>query len=395
MAGYQLKEVVSPLLEKQFLDVVDAIYTNHPLWVRPLNREIEVVFDKKKNKRFVGGNAIRWVLFDSQQNSCGRIAAFHDKFTSGNHQQPTGGMGFFECLDNQEAANTLLNAAKSWLQNQGMEAMDGPVNFGNRDYFWGCLKQGIHQPIFNMPYNPLYYNDLLTNFGFKTFFNQYTYQVPLDPEVMSPIIKYKAERLKRDNKFTFSFYDEKSGDKIATDFCRVFNKAWAHFPGVRPITVEEATIVFKSLKPIIDHRLIILAHHENRVIGFFIMVPDLNQIIGKYNGKFNWINKLRMMYDLKVQKKCNRVVGLIFGVLPEFQGKGIEAGLVIKFTENAKDKSFHYTDLEMNWIGDFNPTMMKLVEIIGGKIYKTHITYRYLFDRQRPFERSPILNLKK
>lgn len=86
------------------------------------------------------------------------------------------------------------------------------------------------------------------------------------------------------------------------------------------------------------------------------------------------------------------MIGLIFGVIPEFQGKGIEAGLVKQFEENAIQKDFPYTDMEMNWIGDFNPTMMKLVEMIGGRIYKTHVTYRYLFDRTLPFERAAILD---
>jgi hypothetical protein len=45
----------------------------------------------------------------------------------------------------------------------------------------------------------------------------------------------------------------------------------------------------------------------------------------------------------------------------------------------------------MNWIGDFNPRMLAVIRSIGARIYKTHVTYRYLFDRERPFERSPII----
>ncbi|OFY49882.1 MAG: hypothetical protein A2W85_17470 [Bacteroidetes bacterium GWF2_41_31] len=392
MSEYQLKEVSNPRLEKQFLDVVDLIYYNVPQWVRPLDGEIKKVFDVNKNKRFLQGNAIRWILFDSQQRLCGRIAAFFDEFTSSSHQQPTGGVGFFECINNQEAANVLFDQAKKWLQLQGMQAMDGPVNFGNRDFFWGCLKEGFHRPLFNMPFNPGYYNDLFTRYGFENYFNQYTYHVLISPESVSPIVHFKAERLKRDQKFTFSNYDKKSDHLIAAEFSEVFNKAWANFPGVRPISTGDATAIIHSLKPIIDPRLIILAHYQTQPIGFFIMIPDLNQIIGKFHGKMNWVNRLRLLYGLKVQKKCSRVIGLIFGVIPEFQGKGIEAGLVKQFEENATQKNFPYTDMEMNWIGDFNPTMMKLVELIGGRIYKTHVTYRYLFDRTLPFERAATLN---
>ncbi len=392
MKDYQLKEVAGPIDKKQFLDVVDSLYRNDPHYVRPLNSEVENVFDRRQNAKFSTGEACRWILLDKNRQPIGRIAAFYDQFTKESHTQPTGGIGFFECINDQQAANQLFEQAKEWLLLHGLEAMDGPVNFGNRDYFWGCLKEGLHQPIFNMPYNHLYYNDLFTNYGFQNYFNQYTYHLHLDPDKMNPILVYKAERLKRNPEFSFRNYSVKLEESIADEFSEVFNKAWARFPGVEPINPDQAKGLLKKLKPLLDERLIILAYHKNQPIGFFIMIPDINQIIGKFKGRFHMLNQAKLMYALKIQKKCTRVIGLIFGVIPEFQGKGIEAGLVMKFAGNAREKNFPYTDLEMNWIGDFNPIMMKLVEIIGGKIHKTHVTYRYLFDRSLPFERAPIVN---
>ena len=392
MKKYQLKEVSSSKEKKQFLDVVDSIYQHDNMWVRPLNSEIENLFNPLKNNRFLTGEACRWILYDPNNHPCGRIAAFYDDFTSASQQQPTGGAGFFECIDDQDAADMLFNQAEAWLQQRGLQAMDGPVNFGNRDYFWGCLKDGFHQPIFNMPYNHAYYNRLFTTFGFKNFFNQYTYHLKLDPKLLNPILKLKAERLKRNPEFSFTNYHLKNGDQIAHEFSEVFNKAWARFPGVEPIDPAQAKSLFSKLKPLVDERLIVLAYRHKQPIGFFIMIPDINQIIGKFRGNLNRFNQMRLVYSLKIKKTCTRVIGLIFGVIPEYQGKGIEAGLIMKFAENATQKNFPYTDLEMNWIGDFNPTMMKLVELIGGKIHKTHITYRYLFDPNQPFERAPIVN---
>ncbi len=393
MKDYQLKEVADPIDKKQFLDVVDNLYRNDPHYVRPLDSEVENIFDRKKNTRFEKGDACRWILFDNKSQPIGRIAAFYDQFTQDSHTRPTGGIGFFECINDQHAANLLFEQAKKWLQQYGLEAMDGPINFGNRDHFWGCLTEGLHQPIFNMPYNHLYYNNLFTNYGFKNFFNQYTYHLELDPDKMNPILVYKSERLKRIPEFSFRNYNVNSEENIANEFSEVFNKAWAKFPGVEPINPDQAKGLLKKLKPLLDERLIILAYRKNQPIGFFIMIPDINQIIGSFKGRLHFWNKIKLMYQLKIQKKCTRVIGLIFGVIPEFQGKGIEAGLVMKFADNTREKNFPYTNLEMNWIGDFNPIMMKLVEMIGGKIHKTHITYRYNFDRSLPFERAPIVNI--
>jgi len=389
---FHLREVVNLKDERIFLNMVDNIYQYEKNWVRPLDDEIIKIFNKDKNRRFRTGEAIRWIIFDTEKNPVGRIAAFYDKIGLNDWQQPTGGVGFFECVNDQNVANLLFDTAKSWLEKKGLEAMDGPVNFGNRDYFWGCLKAGFHQPIFNMPYNPAYYNELFENYGFRNYFDQFTYRLTLDSALLNPILKLKSQRLKRDQKLRITNYNKNSGDQIASDFSEVFNKAWARFPGVEPIEVSQAKSLFYSLKPILDERLVILAHYDNQPIGFFIMIPDINQLITRNNGKMNWYNKFKLILDLKVLKKCNRVIGLIFGVIPEFQGKGIEAGLVMKFAENTEERNFPYSLLEMNWIGDFNPTMMKLVELIGGEIYKTHVTYRYLFNRTKPFHRAPVVN---
>ncbi len=137
-----------------------------------------------------------------------------------------------------------------------------------------------------------------------------------------------------------------------------------------------------------DRHAVIFGYYHDEPVAFYVMVPDLNQIIRKFNGKMNLLNKLRLMAGLKIFKKCNQLIGLIFGVVPEHQGKGVESALVVRFEEEIFSGRVKYTNLEMNWIGDFNQGMIKLVEQIGGTIYKTHATYRYLFDPAQKFERA-------
>ena len=150
----------------------------------------------------------------------------------------------------------------------------------------------------------------------------------------------------------------------------------------------QADQMFKAMGKIIDERAVIFGYYEDEPVAFFIMIPDLNEITRKFNGKFGLIQKLILLYYLKVKRINKRLIGLIFGVVPEFQGRGTAAGLILRFEKEIAKPSFPYTDLEMNWVGDFNPKMMKLVGQIGAKIKKTHITYRYLFDRNRIFERA-------
>ncbi len=136
---------------KTFLDFPSWLYRDQANWIRPLDAEIEKVFDCSQNNLFRHGDAIRWLLYDSSGEPAGRIAAFYDNKNAMKNEQPTGGIGFFECIKNEDAAQTLFDSGKQWLEERGLEAMDGPVNFGDRDNFWGCLKEGFqYEPVFNM-----------------------------------------------------------------------------------------------------------------------------------------------------------------------------------------------------------------------------------------------------
>ena len=386
-----LIEVKEKINIKRFLDFPASLYLNDKNWIRPLDEDIEKIFDPKKNKLFKNGNASRWILIDTSNKVVGRIAAFYDTKSANKNDQPTGGCGFFDCIDNQGAANILFEAAKKWLEKEGMEAMDGPINFGPRDHFWGCLYDGFYKPVYKMPYNHKYYNDLFSSYGFKDFFKQYTFHLPLKPGKLDPIIYEKAKRLSREPKYTFRNHDTKNPEQSASDFLEIFNAAWAKFPGVSIMRKAQAKAMFSAMKKIIDPKLIIFGYYDNKPIAFFIMMPDLYQIIQDFNGKFHIFNKLRLMYNLKVKKICTRAIGLIFGVIPEFQGKGVAEGMILFFEEAVEKGVINYTDLEMNWIGEFNPKMIKLVKQIGGKVRKTHITYRYLFDREKEFVRGKVI----
>ena len=122
MGKYYITEVKTNKDIKQWLDFPARLYKNDPHYVKPLDDEIEAIFDKSKNKLFRHGDAIRFILKDKDGNVIGRIAAFYDEKTSNTYNkeengQPTGGCGFFDCINDQEAAemplsNGILNMAK-------------------------------------------------------------------------------------------------------------------------------------------------------------------------------------------------------------------------------------------------------------------------------------------
>lgn len=387
-----LIEVTDPRTEKEFIQLPVRLYKDEKNWIRPLDKDIRAVFDPAKNKNYRNGEAIRWILTNSNGDTIGRIAVFIIKKVAEAQEQPTGGIGFFECINDQQAAFKLFDQAKSWLQERGMEAMDGPVNFGDRNNWWGLLVDGFHEPNYQMPYNFAYYQQLFEAYGFNTYFKQYTYQRPMGSEVdFQPRFYEKAQLTLNDPDYEFR-HITKAEYRIAHEyFYKVYNQAWAGHSGVKPMTIQQAKATFNTLKPVADVRLLWFAFYKKEPVAFFISIPELNQLYKHLNGKWNLWSKLKFMYLLKT-RSCKKSLGLVFGVVPDHQRKGIEGALVVSYVSKlAWKKGFQYTDLEMNWIGDFNPKMMRVAEQIGGRIFKTHITYRKLFDETKEFQRAPII----
>ncbi|OKL41560.1 hypothetical protein [Pontibacter flavimaris] len=387
----KLIEVNTPEHAQEFLLLQVRMYKKDPNYIRPLDKDVNNVFDPKKNKLLREGEAIRWILQDDKGKSIGRVAAFVNKKTANAGEQPTGGMGFFDCVNDQAAANMLLDACREWLKERGMEAMDGPINFGERDKWWGVLLDGFYEPTYCMPYNFPYYQQLLENYGFELFFKQYTYYRTVHDAIPEKY-QVKAERVLADKNYRFQHLDKKNLPKYTSDFREVYNKGWAKHEGVKPMTEAQATAIMKQLKPILDERIIWFAYYNEEPVGFFIAIPELNQLFKYNNGKLDLWGKLKFLFN-RWRGACKTMYGIVFGITPEHQGKGVEAAMIVSAGNLViNNPSIKYYDLQMNWIGDFNPKMMRLVEQIGGRIYKTHATYRYLFDRTKEFKRARIMH---
>lgn len=396
MENYVIKCVESSADVKDFHRVARSIYRDDPNWVCPTVKDVEHIFSPQYNSLFTvdgGGQAVRWLLMDSEGLLVGRIAAFYNRQKAANERQMTGGCGFFECIDSVQAATLLFDTARDWLKEQGMEAMDGSINFGDRMQWWGVLVEGFTAPLYAMNYNRPYYAALFEAYGFEIFFNQITYARSLVDGVRPPEALYqKAQRLFDNDQYSFVTFDKRRVGKMAEDFCQIYNQAWAKFDGVSPLTASQARKMIDSMLPIIDSEVLFMAYHNDQPIGFFVMLPDINQLLIRFNGRMGMVEKLRLLWGIR-RKRITGLAGLIFGVVPQYQGHGVEAALIRKFEMQIGDKrqknSEQYTTLEMGWIGDFNPVMMRMCEsYVRAVRHKRHVTYRYLFDRSAPFERA-------
>jgi hypothetical protein len=268
-----------------------------------------------------------------------------------------------------------------------MEAVDGPINFGDRDRWWGLLIEGDYAPNYCCNYNPPYYQSFFEDFGFQIYFKQFTYyrrvDTPLDPRVIE-----RSDRIEALPGLSFTHLRRKDLVKFTEDFRTVYNKAWVNH-GVPEMSKSQAIGLMRQLDPIMDERIIWFAYHNDNPIAFFVMLPEINQLIRYANGKLDWKGKLAFIWN-KWLGKNTTMLGLVFGVVPEWQGKGIESALVINTAKKVQNGYVKYQELEMNWIGDFNPKMIRITRLMGGEVRKTHATYRLFFDGREVERHKPI-----
>jgi GNAT superfamily N-acetyltransferase len=387
----QILVAVTKQDKKEFIDFPKRLYKDDPCWVCPLDSVVESVFDPSVNHTFRHGEATRWILRDDSGTIIGRIAAFIDNVRSAANQHPTGGIGYFEVIDSQKAAFLLFDTAKMWLAERGMEAMDGPINFGENDNNWGLLVEGFMQQGYGMPYNKQYYRRLFEEYGFRTYFEQYSYHLTLREE-NNEIFQFPGRMMKiaswiaKRPGYSFSHFKIRNREKYINDIFELYNSTWSVFK--EDFTPVEKAFLYESFektKAIIDEELIWFAYHNDRPISFFILFPDINQILKHFDGKLHLWNMIRFLF-YKKSHEMTRLRAVAGGVHPSYQNSGVESAIFYHLYKMFKKKPW-FREIELSWVGDYNPKMIGIFEALGSVKAKTHFTMRYLINDKITFRR--------
>jgi hypothetical protein len=381
-------KVINKSQIEEFHNLVYSIYKENKNWIPHVQQDIETIFNPNKNSYHKKGEIERFIL-QKNNKTIGRIAVFYNYQNNQKDSLKTGGVGFFECINNQAAANTLFETSVSWLKERNIEAMDGPINFGEKEKYWGLMVEGFEKPtIYGQNYHLSYYKDLFEQFGFKAYYNQHVYCKDLKQPYPDKFYE-RAARIKSRPDFLIDHMKNYDFKKYAKYFVEIYNAAWGTHHTFKPLKTEQAEKMFEKMKPIIDQRLIWFGFYKEIPICFFIAIPDINQYFKYINGNLNMIGKLKFLFH-KTFNKSDTVAALVFGVTPKFQKLGLESALAEKTTEEMLKDG--YKKVIQSWIGDFNPKMIKVCEnFLGSDIYQKLTTYRYLFDKKAVFKPHPII----
>jgi GNAT superfamily N-acetyltransferase len=300
----------------------------------------------------------------------GRIGAIVNDNHNKEHEENIGFFGFFECIDDQEVARALFDAAKGWLKNKGVTAMRGPASPSVNDEY-GLLVEGFDRlPAVLMTYNPPYYQTLLEKYGLTKAQDLYAYYIHAD-KVFNDKFNRVAQIVNRKEGLRIRQLDMKRFDEEVKLIRALYARGWSKNWGEVPMTEEEFNYVAKDLKAVVDPRLVIIAESKGKPVGFGMTLPDLNRIL--VHNKRGWLIPA-IIRLLLFKKKIDRVRIIILGVLPEYANTGI--GAVLFYETGKRCVASGYPHGEASWVNEENLMMNRGAELMQGVIDKRYRVYQ-------------------
>ena len=364
----QIKKVETKADLKKFIKLKWQIYKNDPYWVPPLISDQLNFLDKNKGVFFTLGEAEYFIAYDGGK-PVGRISAHINHQFEKYHDKETGFFGFFECENNQKAANALFDAACDWLRKKGKTKILGPQSFSLYDES-GMLYDGYDSiPVILLSYNPPYYNDLVKNAGLVKSIDWYAFLVNKSIEIKKTFYKIR-DRILKQGDIKIVPLDMKNFDNAVKDVGIIFSDAWMENWGHVPLTEKQLEHLAKELRMIVIPEMTYLAYIDDQVVGFSLTIKDANPALKKANGRLWPFGLLKILLNIN---KTKRVRTIAMGVLKEHRHRGLDIVFYLNTIE--KGREMGYEDSECSIIVETNQRMIGALKDLNAEQYKTYRFY--------------------
>lgn len=314
----------------------------------------------------------------------GRITAQINHGHNEHFKEEAGFFGYFESISDRDVAFALFNAAAEWVKARGAKSIRGPFNFSvNDDWGWKCdlgpdMPGGFDiMPMVYQPHNPPYYNEFALAWGMTKLQDHLAYHLdsakPLSDK-MYRVAQIVEKRAAKEGKISYRCGDLSKWDREVALVREIHTDAWVPNWGQIPFNEAELAQDAKDLKMIIEPFLIWFVFVGDEPAGFIMGLPDVNEIQSKINGRLLPFGLLRLLWKVKVSRKWTRGRCVLLGMKRKFQGRGLEAPLVVKLFDAGRQVGIR--DIETSWILESNRPMRTLVEPFSDRIWMSYRSYQ-------------------
>jgi len=355
----------------RFVQFQYDLYKDCPQFCPPFRNDIKVMLNKKKHPFYEHSDGDFYIAIKDGK-MVGRIGVFVNTLFNEYHKVKKGQFYFFECIDDQEVANGLFEAAFKYCTDRGMEQLVGPKGLSAFDGY-GIVVEGFehHQMMTMMNYNYPYYSKLVENLGFEKEVDFASCLLTRDTFELPEKMREVARRVIERGKFKIIDFKNKRqikdlADEIGAAYNNSFVNNWEYYP----MTKGEINLLLSNLLDVIDPKLIKIITYNDKIVGFFMAFPDISKALQRHDGKITPFAIIDLMHALK---KSDWVSLNGAGVLPEYQGRGGNALMYYEMEKSLLDFGFKYWELTQ--VAETAIQMRKDLTMAGGKFYKTHRVY--------------------
>lgn len=353
-----------------FIELPWEIYARDPNWVPPLRNEVRRLLDPSKHPFWLHA---RRELFLARRGGrvVGRIAAIVDDNYNRFHEERMGIWGFFECHDDPEAAAGLFAAAENWCREQGMSFIRGPLN-PSTNYEIGMLLEGFeYPPTIMMTYNPRYYLDLVGGCGYVKDKDLLAFLIDWESQTAARVTKL-ADRIRRNNNITIRPAQRKNFAEELKTVKQLYDASWQKSWGFVPMTDAEIEDMGRLVYRIGDPDLVFFVNYNDQPVGLCIILPDVNRLLMKLNGRLGLWGMLKAFW---YRKQITGIRGVLFGFLEEYQKKGLPL-VAFDYVNQILRSKKKYQYFELGWNLEDNDAINQFDREVGGREYKRYRIYR-------------------
>ncbi len=372
MSEVRILTVETDLHMKMFLDVPHAVHARHPLWVPNLKFQDRAMLTPGKHPFWEKAERKLFIAMRGD-TPVGRIAAICDYNYNSFAEDDCGAFGFFECENDQEAANALFTATSEWHKNKNLSYMRGPLN-PSTNYTCGMLVEGFDlPPCLMMPWNPSWYPCLLENFNMRKEQDLYAYLFQRDKMNLPDWLMNELKIVRERGDFTVRTSSRRTIDADIKILLEIYQDSWSQNWGFTPMSIAEAASLAAELKPIVDTDFFALFYYKDEPVASMVAIPDMNPLLRKLDGSigisapWHWLrarNEIRSGYRL-----------LLFGIKEQFRMMGLPMLMLDFIFEQAKVHQ-HLQWVEGSWSLEDNVLINDLIEDFSGTLYKRYRIYR-------------------
>jgi hypothetical protein len=351
----------------EFLRLPWRLYRHDPCWVPPLLGPQRHFLDPRRGPFFEIGEA-QYFLAWRQGRPAGRLSAHINHLYEARHDRDTGFFGFFECLPDLEVAGALFAAAADWLRPRGKKRLIGPLNFSIYDEM-GLLVTGFDSPpALFQTHNPPYYQELLAALGFRKTFDWHAFKIT-QRDLDIPALERLLAKILQGQNLVITTFNRRELDRRAKEVYHLFNQAWSSNWGHVPLTRRQFQHLFQELKPLLRPELVNLVLDGDRLAAFSLVVPDLNPLVRKLDGRLGLGGRLRLYWAARFQP-LKKARALVLGVAQPYQGRRLHHAMIIRTYLNIVQQTpCEFCDFSL--VPENLHHYIKVLESFGARHYKT------------------------